>query len=59
MRSKKKGIVIGAGTAGLASVIRLQNAGFEMEIFEKESGPRGKMTQIKRMVLLLTWVRRL
>lgn len=48
MRSKKKGIVIGAGTAGLASAIRLQNAGYEMEIFEKESGPGGKMTQIKK-----------
>ncbi|GGB08646.1 phytoene desaturase [Macrococcus hajekii] len=44
----KKVIVIGAGVAGLASAIRLQHAGYEVEIYEKESLPGGKMHRIKR-----------
>ena len=31
---KKKAIVIGAGIAGLSSAIRLQNAGFQVSVFE-------------------------
>lgn len=45
---KKKVIVIGAGVAGLASAIRLQHAGYEVELFEKESLPGGKMHRIEK-----------
>lgn len=44
---KKKIIVIGAGVAGLASAIRLQHAGYDVELFEKESIPGGKMHRIE------------
>lgn len=44
----KKVIVIGAGVAGLASAIRLQNEGYQVEIFEKEALPGGKMHRITR-----------
>ncbi|TDM02284.1 phytoene desaturase family protein [Macrococcus carouselicus] len=44
----KKIIVIGAGVAGLASAIRLQHAGYEVEIFEKEGMPGGKMHRIRQ-----------
>ena len=43
----KKIIVIGAGTAGLASAIRLQNQGYQVEIYEKNDQVGGKMYQIK------------
>ncbi|MET3574394.1 phytoene desaturase family protein [Bhargavaea ullalensis] len=44
----KKVIVVGAGVAGLASAIRLQHAGYEVEIYEKESMVGGKMHQIEQ-----------
>ncbi|AQQ52330.1 phytoene desaturase family protein [Planococcus lenghuensis] len=44
---KKKVIVIGAGVAGLASAIRLQHAGYEVSLYEKESTPGGKMNRIE------------
>ncbi|MVP00678.1 phytoene desaturase family protein [Paenibacillus lutrae] len=43
----KKVIVIGAGVAGLASAIRLQHAGYQVEIYEKEGLPGGKMNRIE------------
>lgn len=43
----KKVIVVGAGAAGLASAVRLQYAGYEVELYEKESTPGGKMNQIE------------
>ena len=43
----KKVIVIGAGAAGLASAIRLQHAGYQVTLYEKESIPGGKMNQIE------------
>lgn len=43
----KKVIVIGAGMAGLSAAVRLQTAGYDVEIYEKESMPGGKMHQIK------------
>ncbi|MGG3916052.1 phytoene desaturase family protein [Rossellomorea vietnamensis] len=43
----KKVIVVGAGVAGLASAIRLQHAGYQVELFEKGPTPGGKMNQIK------------
>ncbi|EDP69180.1 phytoene dehydrogenase [Carnobacterium sp. AT7] len=44
----KKIAVIGAGVAGLASAIRLQHEGYEVEIFEKEAIPGGKMNRIEK-----------
>ena len=43
----KKVIVIGAGVGGLSTAVRLQHAGYQVEIHEKESIPGGKMHQIK------------
>lgn len=43
----KKVIVIGAGAAGLASAIRLQHAGYQVELYEKEATPGGKMNQLE------------
>ncbi|MBQ4819014.1 1-hydroxycarotenoid 3,4-desaturase CrtD [Aquimarina sp. MMG016] len=45
---KKKVIIIGAGIAGLASAIRLQNLGFEVEVYEANSYPGGKLTEIHK-----------
>lgn len=45
---KKKISVIGAGVAGLASAIRLQHAGYNVTLYEKETIPGGKMHQIKK-----------
>ena len=42
----KKIIIIGAGVAGLASAVRLQSQGFEVEIYEKQNTIGGKMNQI-------------
>lgn len=43
---KKKVVVIGAGVGGLSAAVRLQNAGYEVEIFEQADMPGGKMHQI-------------
>ena len=43
----KKVIVVGAGVAGLASAIRLQHAGYQVELFEKGPTPGGKMNRIE------------
>lgn len=42
--SKPKAIVIGAGVAGLASAIRLAVQGFQVEVFEKNEYPGGKLS---------------
>ena len=47
MSLNKKVIVVGAGAAGLASAIRLQHAGYQVELYEKEGTPGGKMNQIE------------
>lgn len=44
---KEKVIVIGAGMGGLSAAIRLQLAGYRVEIYEKNQTPGGKMSQIK------------
>ena len=44
---KKKVLVVGAGVAGLSSAIRLQHAGYDVEIYEHASMPGGKMHKIK------------
>lgn len=43
----KKIIVIGAGIGGLSAAIKLQNQGYNVEIYEKGFQPGGKMHQIK------------
>ncbi len=41
--SQKKVIVVGAGVSGLASAIRLQHLGYDVEIYEKNSIAGGRM----------------
>ncbi|MFZ9782498.1 MAG: phytoene desaturase family protein, partial [Bacilli bacterium] len=43
MKMKKKISIIGAGTAGLASAIRLQSQGFDVTIYEKNPQVGGRM----------------
>lgn len=38
--------VVGAGTAGLAAAVRLQNEGYDVHLYEKNSQVGGKMYQI-------------
>lgn len=42
----KKVNVVGAGTAGLAAAVRLQNAGYDVHLYEKNAKIGGKMYQI-------------
>lgn len=42
-----KVIVIGAGMGGMSAAIRLQNEGYQVEIYEQQAIPGGKMSQIK------------
>jgi len=44
----KNVIVVGAGAAGLAAAIRLQNAGYHVTLYEKEQQVGGKMNQIQK-----------
>ena len=44
---KPKAIVIGAGIAGIASAIRLSVKGYEVDVFEANSEPGGKLAEIK------------
>ena len=39
--------VVGAGTAGLAAAVRLQNEGYDVHLYEKNDKVGGKMFQIK------------
>jgi phytoene desaturase len=47
MNSKGKALIIGSGLAGLSSAIRLRLQGFDVEIFEANSYPGGKLAEIK------------
>ncbi len=42
----KKAIIIGAGIAGIATAIRLAVQGFEVEVFEANGYPGGKLAEI-------------
>ena len=42
----KKAIVVGSGIAGIASAIRLSVLGYSVQIFEKNSYPGGKLTNL-------------
>jgi phytoene desaturase len=44
---KLKAIVIGAGIAGIASAIRFAVKGYEVSVFEANSKPGGKLSEIK------------
>ena len=46
MPKPKRAIVIGAGIGGLAASIRLAVKGYEVEVFEANDYPGGKLTQI-------------
>lgn len=43
----KKVLIVGAGIAGLSAAVRLQYLGYEVEIYEKDGQPGGKMNQLK------------
>ena len=50
MRKKsiiKKVIIIGAGIAGIAASIRMASRGYEVHVFESNTYPGGKLTEIK------------
>lgn len=47
MKSRRKAIIIGSGVAGMSTAIRLQNAGFQVEVFESNNYPGGKLSEIK------------
>ncbi|OKS88300.1 1-hydroxycarotenoid 3,4-desaturase CrtD [Mucilaginibacter polytrichastri] len=44
--SSKKALIIGAGIAGIATAIRLAVKGYDVEVFEANSYPGGKLTSI-------------
>ena len=43
----KRVLVIGAGIGGLSAAIRLQNVGYQVEIYEKNAVPGGKMHRLE------------
>lgn len=44
----KRGVVIGAGIAGLAVATRLRKLGYRVDVFEKNDGPGGKIALIEQ-----------
>lgn len=44
---ENKAIVIGAGIAGLASAVRLKLKGYQVQVFEQNNYPGGKLTALK------------
>lgn len=44
---RPKALVVGAGLAGLTAACRLQQAGFEVEVFERETQPSGRVKSIR------------
>lgn len=47
MSKSQKAIVVGSGIAGIASAIRLSVRGYDVSIFEKNTYPGGKLTELK------------
>lgn len=48
MPNRQKAIVIGAGIGGLAAAVRLAVKGYQVNVFEANSYPGGKLTQIEQ-----------
>ncbi len=48
MQHSHKAIIIGSGVAGLAASIRLAVMGFEVEVFEKNAYPGGKLSHFRQ-----------
>jgi len=48
MSSKPTAIIIGAGIAGIATAIRLAVKGYNVQVFEANSYPGGKLSEIKQ-----------
>ncbi|MEM6963539.1 MAG: FAD-dependent oxidoreductase, partial [Bacteroidota bacterium] len=44
----KKAVVIGAGIAGIAASIRLRKKGYEVDVFEANDYPGGKLTSFTK-----------
>lgn len=44
---KKKAIVVGSGIAGIAAAIRLNKAGYLVDVYEANSYPGGKLSEIQ------------
>ncbi|MEJ2006154.1 MAG: NAD(P)/FAD-dependent oxidoreductase, partial [Cyclobacteriaceae bacterium] len=42
-----KALVIGSGIAGMASAVRLASSGYDVEVFESNEYPGGKLTEIR------------
>ena len=42
-----KALIIGAGIAGIAAAIRLRMKGFDVEVFEQNNYPGGKLSDFK------------
>jgi len=42
-----KVVIIGSGIAGICSAIRLAHAGFEVDVFEANDGPGGKLSKLE------------
>lgn len=53
MNNSKKILVVGAGLGGLAAAIRLARAGHDVEVWEKNEEPGGKLKELK--VYDFTW----
>jgi phytoene desaturase len=44
----KKAIIVGSGIAGLASAVRLAVKGYQVEVFEANSYPGGKLSEVSK-----------
>ena len=42
----KKAIIIGSGIGGISTALRLKARGFDVDVFEKNSFPGGKLSNI-------------
>ena len=45
--SSKKAIIIGAGVGGMATAIRLKLLGYDVQVFEKNDYPGGKLSHFE------------
>jgi phytoene desaturase len=45
---QKKAIIIGSGMAGMATATRLAMLGYDVSVYEKNSGPGGKLTAFEK-----------